>query len=192
MLIRDTVAGYGLLTRLTHWVMAVGILGMFALGLWMVTLTYYSPYYRSAPDIHRSVGILLLILLVLRFLWRLANPKPDDSELAPWERTAARIVHWGFYPLLLALMVSGYLISTADGRPIEVFDWFSVPSLVQKKGMEDVCGRGSRDPRLSDDRRRGASCRRLPEAPLHRPQPHSDAHVVGSTLSLVLNPARTC
>lgn len=140
MLIRDTVAGYGLLTRLTHWVMAVGILAMFALGLWMVTLTYYSPYYRSAPDIHRSVGILLLILLVLRFLWRLANPKPDDSELAPWERTAARIVHWGFYPLMLALMVSGYLISTADGRAIEVFNWFSVPSLVQKKGMEDVAG----------------------------------------------------
>jgi cytochrome b561 len=120
--------------------MAVGIVAMFALGLWMVTLTYYSPYYRTAPDIHRSVGILLLILLISRFVWRLANPKPEDDVLAPWERTAARIVHWGFYPLLLALMVSGYLISTADGRPIEVFDWFSVPSLVQDKGLEDPAG----------------------------------------------------
>lgn len=140
MLIRDTKAGYGLVTRVTHWVMAVAILGMFVLGLWMVTLNYYSPYYTTAPNIHRSVGILLLILLVLRFGWRLANPRQDDSELAPWERTAAHIVHWGFYPLLLALMVSGYLISTADGRPIEVFDWFSVPSLVEKKGMEDAAG----------------------------------------------------
>jgi cytochrome b561 len=140
MLIKDTPAGYGLVTRLAHWVMAVAIIGMFVLGLWMVTLNYYSPYYRSAPDIHRSVGILLLILLVLRFGWRLANPKPDESELAPWERTAALLVHWGFYPLLLALMVSGYLISTADGRPIEVFGWFSVPSLIEKKGMEDVAG----------------------------------------------------
>jgi cytochrome b561 len=118
----------------------VAIVGMFFLGLWMVTLTYYSPYYRAAPDIHRSIGILLLIFLVLRFCWRLINPKPEDHELAPWERTAARLVHWGFYPLLLALMVSGYLISTADGRPIEVFNWFSVPSLFQKKGMEDVAG----------------------------------------------------
>jgi len=140
MLFRDTAAGYGLVTRLTHWVMAVGIVAMFALGLWMVNLTYYSPYYRTAPDIHRSVGILLLILLVARFVWRIANPKPGDSELRPWERTAARIVHWGFYPLLLALMVSGYLISTADGRPIEVFNWFSVPSLVHEKGMEDPAG----------------------------------------------------
>jgi cytochrome b561 len=140
MLIKDSAAGYGIVTRLTHWIMAVAIIGMFALGLWMVTLNYYSPYYRSAPDIHRSVGILLLIFLVLRFGWRLINAKPADDELAPWERTAARVVHWGFYPLLLALMVSGYLISTADGRPIEVFNWFSVPSLFAKKGMEDTAG----------------------------------------------------
>ena len=140
MLIRDTSAGYGLVTRFTHWVMAVGIIGLFVLGLWMVTLDYYSPYYSSAPHIHRSIGMLLLIWLVIRFGWRLANPKPDESELSPFERTAARIVHWGFYPLLLALMVSGYFISTADGRPIEVFDWFSVPALVKQKGLEDTAG----------------------------------------------------
>lgn len=140
MLIRDTSAGYGLFTRLTHWVMAVGIIALFGLGLWMVTLDYYSPYYSSAPHIHRSVGMLLLILLVLRFAWRLVNPKPDESELSPLERTASRIVHWGFYPLLFALMVSGYLISTSDGRPIEVFDWFGVPSIVKQKGLEETAG----------------------------------------------------
>jgi cytochrome b561 len=140
MMIRDTSAGYGLLTRLAHWIMAVGIVGLFVLGLWMVTLTYYSPYYNSAPNVHRSVGMLLLILLVARFGWRLVNPKPDESELSPLERTVSRVVHWGFYPLLLALMVSGYLISTADGRPIAVFDWFSVPALVHDKGLEEPAG----------------------------------------------------
>ena len=99
MLIGDTNAGYGLVTRLTHWVMAVAIVAMFVLGLWMVTLNYYSPYYRTAPDVHRSVGMLLLFRLALRFAWRLANPKPDDAELSPFERAAAHIVHWGFYPL---------------------------------------------------------------------------------------------
>ena len=53
---------------------------------------------------------------------------------------AANAVHWGFYPLLFALMVSGYLISTSDGRPIAVFDWFSVPALFARKGMEDTAG----------------------------------------------------
>jgi cytochrome b561 len=106
----------------------------------MVDLDYYNPYYTSAPNIHRSVGILLLIALVLRFAWRVSNVKPGDSELSPFERKASHLVHWGFYPLLLALMISGYLISTPDGRPIDVFGLFSVPSMVKQKGLEDISG----------------------------------------------------
>jgi cytochrome b561 len=140
MSIKDTTAGYGLVTRAVHWIMAVAIVAMFILGLWMVTLTYYSPWYTTAPDIHRSVGMLLLGLLVARFVWRLANEKPEDSELSPLERVGAHIVHWGFYPLLCALMVSGYLISSSDGRPVAVFDWFSVPALVNDKGLEKPAG----------------------------------------------------
>lgn len=140
MQVRDTTTGYGLTTRVVHWLMAVAIVGMYALGLWMVELDYYSPYYRSAPDLHRSVGMLLLFLLVARFLWRVLNTQPDDDDLSKIERVASKIVHWGFYPLLFALMLSGYLMSTADGRPIEVFDWFSVPALIHDKGMEKTAG----------------------------------------------------
>lgn len=140
MQIRDTTDGYGLPTRIVHWLMTVAIIGMYVLGLWMVDLDYYSPYYRSAPDLHRSVGMLLLAVLVVRFVWRLINDKPSDEELSRFERYTSQIVHWGFYPLLFALMVSGYLMSTADGRPIEVFDWFSVPALVHDKGMEKTAG----------------------------------------------------
>ena len=140
MLIRDTRAGYGLATRVMHWLMAAAIVTMFVLGLWMRTLDYYSPYYNLAPDIHRSVGMLLLFLLVFRFAWRAINVKPDDSELTRLEAIASHIVHWGFYPLLLALMVSGYMISTADGQPISVFGWFDVPSLVQGENQEDSAG----------------------------------------------------
>jgi cytochrome b561 len=140
MTIRDTTAGYGLPTRIVHWLMAVAIVGLYVLGLWMVDLNYYSPYYRSAPDLHRSVGMLLLGLLVVRFVWRLFNDKPRDAELSAFERFSAAVVHWGFYPLLLALMVSGYLMSTADGRPIEVFNWFSVPALIHDKPMEKTAG----------------------------------------------------
>lgn len=140
MLIFDTRGGYGVPSRLIHWIMAIGVLFLFGLGLWMVDLDYYSPYYTLAPHIHRSVGILLLILLVFRFGWRLVNTHPDDGDLTAFERVAARVVHWGFYPLLIGLMVSGYLISTADGHPIEVFDWFSVPSIYERKGLEDTAG----------------------------------------------------
>lgn len=140
MQIRDDERGYGVVTRAFHWLMALAIFAMFGLGVWMVGLDYYSPYRIAAPDLHRSAGILLLIALVLRFLWRLTNATPDDSELTPFERKAAHAVHRGFYPLLLALMVSGYLISTPEGQAIDVFGLFSVPSLVKMKGLEDGAG----------------------------------------------------
>ncbi len=140
MLIRDTSEGYGLVSRLFHWLMAVAIVAMFVLGLWMVGLDYYSPYYNSAPDVHRGVGMVLLFALGLRWLWRVFNPKPSDAELSPFEQKASYTVHWGFYVLLLVLMVSGYLISTSGGDPISVFGWFDVPALIQERGLETPAG----------------------------------------------------
>jgi cytochrome b561 len=140
MLIWDTKGGYGLVTRAFHWLMALAIVAMFALGLWMEDLDYSHPWYNDAPDIHRSVGIILLLLLILRFAWRIANERPSEKCLSPMEVKISRIVHWGFYPLLFALIVSGYLISTAKGDPVSVFGWFSVPALLSGAGQEDIAG----------------------------------------------------
>lgn len=140
MHIRDTLDGYGLISRLFHWFMAVAIVAMFALGLWMVGLDYYSPYYNSAPDIHRSVGMVLLFALIVRLIWRMVNPKPSGAELSPLERKASFAVHWGFYVLLFVLLISGYLISTAGGAPVSVFGWFDVPAITKLPGLETPAG----------------------------------------------------
>jgi cytochrome b561 len=140
MVIKDTPTGYGLVSRLFHWLMAIAIFAMFGLGWWMVGLDYYSPYYHRAPDLHRSAGILLFIALLFRIVWRFANIKPEDAELTPFERMASRLVHFSFYPLLLALMLAGYFISTPEGRAIDVFGLFSVPSIIQEKGLADTAG----------------------------------------------------
>jgi cytochrome b561 len=140
MHIRDTLDGYGLISRLFHWLMAIAIVAMFILGLWMVGLDYYSPYYNSAPDIHRSVGMILLFAFVVRVFWRAINVKPSDAELLPLERKASFAVHWGLYLLLFALLVSGYLISTADGAPVSIFGWFDVPALTKMAGLETTAG----------------------------------------------------
>lgn len=140
MYVKDTPTGYGIVSRLFHWLMAAAIFALFGLGWWMVKLDYYSPYYVSAPDFHRSAGILLFLALLARIVWRTFNVKPSDAELTPWERKASWLVHIAFYPLLIALSMSGYFIATPDGRPIDVFGWFSVPSIVQQKGLEDTAG----------------------------------------------------
>lgn len=140
MSLKNTIDGYGSLARLLHWLMALGILAMFGLGLWMVTLDYYSPYYKSAPELHKSIGIVLLGVLLVRWLWRIANIDPSHDDLTPFERAAARLTHLGFYALILAVILSGYLISTADGRAIDVFGLFEIPSIVRAKGLEDTAG----------------------------------------------------
>ena len=140
MIIRDTDTGYGLVTRLLHWLMAIAIFGVFALGYWMVGLSYDHPNYNNAPDLHRSTGILLGLALVFRFLWRFVNVHPHDGELSRLERIGAKAAHWGFYIFLAAITVSGYLIATSDGRPVDVFGLFSVPSAVVDKNLSDTAG----------------------------------------------------
>lgn len=140
MIVKDTSTNYGLVSRALHWVMAIGIFAMFGLGWWMVDLDYYSPYYKSAPDLHRSVGIVLLTLLALRIVWRTLNAKPNAIAMSPVEGALSRIVHAAFYPLLLALMVAGYFISTLDGRVIDVFGLFEIPSIYESKGLEETAG----------------------------------------------------
>ena len=140
MLMRDTTAGYGLVSRLFHWITALVIFGLFGLGVWMVGLGYYDPYYTTAPHWHKSVGMLLAFALVARFVWRVVNVKPSDDGIAPLERILARVAHWSFYVLLFAIVVTGYLMSTADGRPIHVFDWFAIPSPGTNPGLESTAG----------------------------------------------------
>ena len=125
-----------------HWGMALLIIAMFALGLWMSDLSYYDSWYREAPFIHKSVGILLLLALLFRAVWRGLNIRPEhDSSLKPWERRTAHWTHLALYGLLLLLMIAGYLISTADGRPISVFGWFEVPATLHDlPEQEDIAG----------------------------------------------------
>ncbi|MEZ9539068.1 cytochrome b [Shewanella sp. 10N.286.51.B8] len=129
-MLANTKNGYGLVSISLHWLSALTVIGLFGLGFWMVDLTYYSSWYKTAPDIHKSVGILLLLATLVRLVWGLGSAKPHaKSNHKAWEQTAAKWAHGMLYLLMLAIMATGFLISTADGRGIWVFDWFEVPSL---------------------------------------------------------------
>ena len=130
---RNTEASYGLVAIALHWLIAAAVIGLFVLGLWMVDLTYYDPWYRRAPEIHKGVGILLFLALVLRLLWRSLNPLPrPEPNIPAFERRASQAVHGLLYLSLFAVMFSGYLISTADGRSIDVFGLFEVPATLSE------------------------------------------------------------
>jgi cytochrome b561 len=123
-----------------HWVSAIVVIGMFASGLWMVDLTYYSDWYKTAPHWHKSVGLLLLFVTVFRLLTRFMSVRPPTYG-SKTEKMLSKVGHGLIYLLLLTLFASGYLISTADGRGIEIFNWFSVPSLGEFfDNQEDLAG----------------------------------------------------
>ncbi len=133
---------WGWIAIAIHWLMALSLFGMFGLGLWMVELTYYDAWYQKGPNLHRSVGVLLFALLLVRLAWRLFDGRPDElPQHKPWERLAAKATHIALYLLLFAVMGSGYLISTADGRPISVFGWFELPATLHGiDQQEEVAG----------------------------------------------------
>jgi cytochrome b561 len=113
---------------------------MFGVGWWMVDLNYYSSWYKTAPHWHKSVGIILALFTAFRFVWRLATVSPE-IEGAGFEKKAAHLAHQAIYLLLSIIFISGYLISTSDGRGIEVFNWFTVPGLGELfAGQSDLSG----------------------------------------------------
>lgn len=138
---KNTKQGYGLISITIHWLSAIAIIGLFALGYWMVGLDYYSEWYRTGPHIHKSVGLLLLLLTVFRLFWKLFNDNPSALNDNKLEAKASYIAHLLLYALMLVILISGYLISTADGRGIEVFNWFTLPSLGELfVNQEDIAG----------------------------------------------------
>ena len=128
---RNSSSQYGLVSVAIHWLVAVAVFALFGLGLWMTGLTYYSEWYRTAPALHKSVGVVLFAVMLLRVLWRFltAKPAPISSHSAT-VRMLSSLGHGLLYLGIFLVMISGYLISTAEGRGISVFDLFEIPALI--------------------------------------------------------------
>ncbi len=133
---------YGWVAITLHWSVALTVFALAGLGLYMVELDYYDPWYRKVPDLHKSIGITLFVVMLLRIFWRTVNPAPRPVEgVAEWEEKIASIVHKLLYLLLIAIMLSGYLISTADGRAIELFGLLDIPAVITSiENQEDTAG----------------------------------------------------
>ena len=133
---------YGLVMLSLHWSMAALIIGLFMLGVYMRGLSYAHPYYHLGPHLHKSFGLIGFALLLIRGAWVIINSRPERVPMPPWESFAAKAVHKLFYILLFIVMISGYLIPTAGGRAVELFNWFEVPALFSSfDAQEDIAGK---------------------------------------------------
>ncbi|PHS26347.1 MAG: cytochrome b [Methylophaga sp.] len=142
MLIKNDQNNFGLITILLHWLVALVTFGLFGLGLWMMSLGYYDDWYQQAPDLHEGVGVIFFIFLLIRIVWRWINPPPKSlPTLKKWEKVSSYLAHGMLNFLLLVIAISGYLIITAKGESVQVFDLFNVPaSLTGFANQEDIAG----------------------------------------------------
>lgn len=112
---------YSLVAITLHWLIAALIFTLFGLGWYMGSLP-------EGPDrswyiaLHKSIGLTVFGLVLLRLAWRLLHPPPPlPSTLSPWERNAARANHYLLYALMFVQPVSGYLSSSFSGYKTRYF-----------------------------------------------------------------------
>lgn len=128
---------YILAQRLLHWLIALLVLSMLAVGLTFMTLEYEGTVEAFGNDAtnalytyHKTFGILVLLLMLLRALLRWAFPPPPyPVSLSPFERVASRTVHGLFYPLLIAMPLIGWAATAAGDYPVQFFN-LTLPGLI--------------------------------------------------------------
>lgn len=131
--IRNTEERYGSVAIVLHWLMAALLVALVALGLYMVSLPDVGFDTKKIRLIlyHKELGMLALVLVIARFVWRLTNVLPQLVETLPdWQQFVARFVHLSFYGLMFALPITGWLMSSAAGIPVSLLGTFALPDLV--------------------------------------------------------------
>lgn len=125
--------GYGTVARSFHWVTALLVAVMIPAGIAM-TSEGFAGVRDSLYILHKGTGSILLVLVVLRFLWKVAleGERPLPSRVPAAQRRIAAWTHWGLYGLLLGMTFSGYVRTVGAGFPIELLDALGVPPLIDE------------------------------------------------------------
>lgn len=128
MAARNGPDSYGWVSRAIHWTMAVAIIGMLGFG------TFIANMQPSLSNLwmygaHKTVGMCLLALVLLRLIWhRISQPPAILSDgIAPWQMAAARWTHLALYVLMLAVPLTGWIASAATGIDVVIFGSITLP-----------------------------------------------------------------
>lgn len=132
MQIRNNEQGYGAVAQLLHWTVVVLIVTQFTLALKAEDLPL-GPAKITVLAQHKSFGMTIFALAMLRLIWRLLNPVPAMPETTVrWQRSVAHITHGALYALILITPLFGWMMSSARNFPVSWFGLFTLPDLVRQ------------------------------------------------------------
>ena len=130
--IRNTHTRWGYIAQFLHWLIVALIILQTILASIAEDLPI-SPKREQVYGLHKSVGITVLALALVRLIWRWANLTPAlPSTLKAYERSVAHLTHVGLYVLLFAQPISGWLMTSAQGLQVSWFGFFQLPDLVHR------------------------------------------------------------
>jgi cytochrome b561 len=112
-----------------HWLLALMIVGTFAVGLYMTSLPF-SPQRVKLFNWHKWAGVVILLLSAARLLWRLGHRPPADLPMPAWQRRSAHAAHLTLYGLFFAVPLVGWAYSSSAGFPIVLFGMLPLPDFV--------------------------------------------------------------
>ena len=133
---------YNRVAILLHWLIWLSIIALLVLGLVMEDLPKSILY--TGYMVHKSLGLSVLVLTLIRIVWRLTHKVPSmPDSMKPWEKFAAHAVHFGLYVLMLGLPLSGWAMvsSSSKGYPtnfFNLFEWPHIPFLVDIANKSEI------------------------------------------------------
>lgn len=132
-MLKNTQTTYGSVNKLLHWSIGLLIIGIIGLGLYMTSMDK-SDFKWELYGLHKSFGMVVLVLVVARVLWRFLNVTPDlPASMPQWQKTASKLTHYGLYLFMVVYPFSGFLMSVMGGRGVDVFSFIHVPAFTDGK-----------------------------------------------------------
>ena len=132
MSLKNPVDRWGVVSQAFHWLIVVLLVVMAYLGLTMTDLPT-SAHKANVYALHKSIGLTILALVVLRLAWRLYAGRPHEVDgMPPWQQRIASLTHAGLYLLLFAIPLSGWVINSTSGFPLRWFGLVHVPAIAPR------------------------------------------------------------
>lgn len=124
---------YGKFAKFLHWVMALMVIVLIAVGTYMAGLDKADPSKVQLMDMHKSFGVIFMQFAILRVIWsRLINSPKLPDVLASWEKLLSKTITGSLYLLMLAIPFSGYVMTNLFGYPVSLFGLIDLPVLFGK------------------------------------------------------------
>ena len=139
--LRDRPAAYGLVSRLDHWIVAGSFLAALGLGLVIGSGGLEREQGGALMDWHKLLGVAVLLLGLWRVGWRLAEGFPASATaMQGWQERASKAVHLGLLAAILAMPLSGVLMTLAGGRVLDAWGVTLLPALPETPWLDAAAG----------------------------------------------------